>query len=81
MEKYNKEKAELINGKITPLDKAAILKDRIMGKINNMNKIVNCIKNEAGEYVHFVYDTDREEWVPLSLEFVLRKIKNKIIRR
>ena len=77
MGKYNKEKRELINGRINIFDKIVIKKDKILWHINKIHKVFNCIKNECGEYVHFTYDHIRGEWVRLSFYF----IKSRIIKR
>jgi glycosyltransferase involved in cell wall biosynthesis len=78
MEKYNAEKQELLNGHINIFNKIIIIKDKIFSRINKMTPVFNCVKNEMGEYVHFVYNYNTEEWVPLSMELIIRKIKSKI---
>jgi len=76
IEKYNAEK-KLLCGKSTFFDNVVLLKDKIFWEINNLHKVFNCVKNENGEYVHFVYDNDVEDWIPLDMAFIMRKIKNR----
>jgi len=77
MKKYNEEKCELLNGRINFIDRLTIIKDKIFWRISRMHTVFKYIKNECGEYVHFIYDHTKGEWVRLSFYF----IKSRIIKR
>jgi glycosyltransferase involved in cell wall biosynthesis len=65
MEKYNAEKFGLLQGKISLFDKMIITKDKVFWRINKFRRF-NCVKNESGRYVHFIYDNRIQEWIPLK---------------
>jgi glycosyltransferase involved in cell wall biosynthesis len=74
MEKYNIEKRELLSGRLNIFDKLIIIKDKIFWHINKLHKIFKLVKNESGEYVHFIYNHIIQEYEPLSLKFIKDRI-------
>jgi glycosyltransferase involved in cell wall biosynthesis len=78
---YNDEKHKLLYGKVTFFDNFLAMKDKMLFYIKKMNSILNCIKNEEGKYVHFVYENDTGNWVPLSKSFLQKKIKKIIFNK
>jgi glycosyltransferase involved in cell wall biosynthesis len=74
IEKYNEEKKELLEGKINILDIMLIIKDRLFWQINKLHWIFNCVRNEIGTYVHFIYNDVSDEWVPLDMKFIKSRL-------
>lgn len=79
MGKYNEEKQRLIQGKLNVLDKMLIKKDKILWNKNKMHSAFYCVRNESGEYAHFVYDGNNEEWMPFKIDFTQKNIIKKIL--
>lgn len=78
MDSYREEQKELTTGKINPLDKVLIIKDKIFWKINRISHLFNCVKNEEGNPVHFIYDRDNGKWVSLDWKVIMKKIKRRM---
>jgi hypothetical protein len=75
---YNKEKTEFLCKKLSILDRLCLFHDRIFWFLNKVHQIFNCIKNENGEYVHWIYDNTDKDWVVLSKNYIFNKIKRKL---
>jgi glycosyltransferase involved in cell wall biosynthesis len=75
---YNKEKMDFINKKLSVFDRFYLFHDKILWRIDRFKQIFNCVKNEKGEYVHWIYDNTAKDWIILSKNYILKKIKGKI---
>jgi glycosyltransferase involved in cell wall biosynthesis len=80
MEKYNEEKQELLVGKINIFDIIIIIRDKLFWRINKLLLIFNCVRNEFGTYVHFIYNNVRDEWISLDMNFLINRLIKIIVR-